>query len=305
MANRTKFAGMFNAIDYNYGGTAPGGSLPPGFTVSSPAVPSGVQTLLLETGLMILTDGSSFGPLATNAPVLVGGGSNQETVTPTSVTNNGSQIYNTAGFTANFANAHGTGDPVASATFGLQEALNACLAYGGGLVIVDASWGAAGGTTAMITAATIPAGVTLSDNRTGGFGGGLYMFNVALTNAQVKATNSAPPSTIAAPGAGNGWQIIDMTLENKYLTAAFANGGALALYYGTDSTGVLGTATVAATFLTSPTANEIITVAGALAANLSSAIVNKGLVLANPTADFITGAGSMVVRVTARLLTGL
>ena len=95
-----------------------------------------------------------------------------------------------------------------------------------------------------------------------------------------------------------------MFLENVN-TVAYANGGALALYYGTSSAGSLASATVAATFLTSPTANHVIKVAGALADTASSAVVGAGVVLANPTADFITGAGSMKLRVTARLLTGL
>ena len=66
---------------------------------------------------------------------------------------NPSVAYGAMNFTATFANAHGEGDPVASATVGLQEAINFMQNLGGGKVIVDAQWVAAGGTQAMINAA--------------------------------------------------------------------------------------------------------------------------------------------------------
>lgn len=122
-----------------------------------------------------------------------------------------------------------------------------------------------------------------------------------LTNAQLKATNSAPPLLLAAPGAGMAYDIESMFLENVFLTAAFANGGALGLYYGTDSTGTLASGTVAATFLTSPVANQVIKVFGALASALASAVVNKGICIANPTADFITGGGSLIIKLAYRV----
>lgn len=128
---------------------------------------------------------------------------------------------------------------------------------------------------------------------------------ITLTNAQVKATNTAPPVILAAQGAGTLIEIVAVIFNNIFLTAAYANGGALALYYGTTSGGVLASATVAATFLTSPVANQAIMVAGALPTALTSAVMNTGLVLANPTADFITGAGSMTVRVIYRVHGGL
>jgi hypothetical protein len=126
-----------------------------------------------------------------------------------------------------------------------------------------------------------------------------------LTNTQTKALNSAPTTILAAQGAGSLIEVVSVIFENVFLTAAFANGGAIALYYGNDSTGVLASATVAATFLTSPAASQSIMVAGALASNLSSAVLNTKLVLACATADFITGAGSLKVRVNYRVHFGL
>jgi hypothetical protein len=135
--------------------------------------------------------------------------------------------------------------------------------------------------------------------------GGDTRMGFALNNTQLKATNSAPLIIVPAQGAGTLIEVVSLVLENVYLTAAFANGGALALYYGVDATGVLASATVAATFLTSPAANQMIMAAGALATNLSSNVLNKGLAFANPTADFITGAGSLIGKLTYRVHTGL
>ncbi len=167
MANRTRFAGFYRALDYFYGG---GIGLPPALTIltapsSSPIVNPGGVTM--QDGVAVLTDGNEFYPLNTNAPILVGSGSNQETVTPGSVTNGTSPVPGQAGFTATFTKIHGIGDPVASATCGLQEAIDDANRNGGGKVVVDAFWTKAGGTTAMISAAVFPSPtiVDIVDNR--------------------------------------------------------------------------------------------------------------------------------------------
>ncbi len=169
MSNRAIFGGFFNALDFYYGG---GVNRPPPLVIlsapsSSPIVNPGSVTL--DTGVTALnTSGESLAPLNVNAPILVGSGSNQETVTPSSVTNASSPIPGQAGFAATFANIHGTGDPIASATFGLQEAINYANAAGGGVVLIDAYWARAGGTTAIKNAAVFPSPtiVTITDNRT-------------------------------------------------------------------------------------------------------------------------------------------
>ena len=96
--------------------------------------------------------GILFYPLATNAPIGVGIDSNLETVTPSAVSAS-SPGYGAMNFTATFTKVHAEGDPVSSGTVGLQEAINAAQAAGGGKVIVDSTWAANGGTTAMINAA--------------------------------------------------------------------------------------------------------------------------------------------------------
>ena len=164
----SRFAGYFNALSFNYGG---GTGFPPALIIltapnASPIVNPG--SLTLDTGVTVTTDGLAFFPLNTNAPTLVGSGSNQETVTPSSVTSPTSPVPGQATFTGTFTKIHGTGDPLASATFGLQEAIDYANSVGGGVVVVDSAWANAGGTTAIYNAAVIPSPtlVTKQDNRT-------------------------------------------------------------------------------------------------------------------------------------------
>ena len=165
MANRTEFGGIYRALDYNYGG---GTGFPPPLQLISAPQSVGVGTAYLQDARLSLSDGTPVYPLATTAPIRVGSGGNRELVTPSAVGASRSSIPGQPSITANFANLHGTGDPVASGTYGLQEALNAAGAAGGGTVIVDAAWEAAGGTSGMISGATLPSDVTIEDNRAGG-----------------------------------------------------------------------------------------------------------------------------------------
>lgn len=164
MANRTRFAGWYRASDYYFG--APGPGYPPALTIVTAPVATGSGTVTLSSGTLSLTDGTNVTvPLATNAPVSVGVGSNVETVTPSAVNNIGNAMPGVAGFTATFTKLHGTGDLVSSGTCGLQEAINDCNSRGGGTVAVDNEWTALGGTAAMYTAAVLPAHTVLLDNR--------------------------------------------------------------------------------------------------------------------------------------------
>ncbi len=167
MANRTKFGGWFNAVDYFYGG---GIDFPPALTILTAPSNSPISnpgSVTLESGVMVLTDGTQAFPLNTNAPILVGSGPNQETVTPSSVTNATSPTPGQAGFGATFTKIHGQGDYVASGTCGLQEAINDANRSGGGKVTIDSAWTRAGGTTAMVSAAVFPSPtiVQIVDNR--------------------------------------------------------------------------------------------------------------------------------------------
>ena len=160
------FGGQAVASNFAYG--CPGG---PGALViqqSNPVValsPVADVSATVAFGYTTTIDGITFYPLSTLAPIMVGSDSNAETVTPDTV---GTPLpgYQQVSFTAEFENDHGSGDPIASATFGLQEALNYMGAQGGGIVIIDQNWTKMGGTTTIKNNATLPTGVTIVDNRT-------------------------------------------------------------------------------------------------------------------------------------------
>lgn len=295
----SRFAGRFNANSFAYGIFPE----PNGLRISTGSVPAGSGTINLDFGFVTTSDGITFNPLNTNAPILIGSGANAETVTPSAVSQPTPAVYNTTTLTATFSNAHGTGDVISSGTFGLQEAINAASAAGGGVVVVDGQWTLRGGTQAILNAAVLPAGVQIEDLRSGEADIVRYV-TVAIPNAQVKTLFSVGTAIIPAQGAGTLIEVISMVLENKFLTAAFAAGGAIQLSYGSGVT-IPASATIAATFLTSPVANQVILVAGALASNLASAVLNTAVNIAAATADFTTGAGSLVAKVAYRVHTGL
>lgn len=159
------FGGQAVAANFAYG--SPGG--PAGLIcdnpIAIPASPLVAQSMTVSFGYTTTPDGITFYPLALLTPVSIGTDGNRETVTPLSVTGSGIPTYDGVSFTADFADAHGRGDLVASATFGLQEALNYMGAQGGGKVIIDEQWARLGGTTTIKDAAVLPSGVTITDNR--------------------------------------------------------------------------------------------------------------------------------------------
>jgi len=156
------FGGSYSAYNFAYGVNPRVAAL----SVHNAPSTAGAKALGLAVGYAVTHDGIEFFPLATNTPVRVGADSDAESVTPSAVSAQ-SEAYGAMNFTATFANAHAEGDPVASATVGLQEAINLAQANGGGKVIVDATWAGAGGTSGMISAAVFasPKIVDIVDNR--------------------------------------------------------------------------------------------------------------------------------------------
>jgi len=300
--NPTFFAGQYRAVSYAYGIVAD----VPALEVDNPSgsTSGGTQTLTLAFGTITLQDGTVVSPLNTNAPVIVGTGSNADTVTPSAVSNGTPQVYQSTNFTATtFSHAHGTGDRVASGTVGLQEALNAAAAAGGGLVIVDAAWYAAGGTSTILAAATIPAKVSIWDSSTGA--GTVQSVTVPLTLAQIQNAFTTAVPIIPAPGAGNLIDVVDATLNLIFGTNAFTTGGAAQLSYGTGTT-YPATATISAAVYTGLAANTIVKVAGVEAASTSSNYLNKPIEYTNATAAFAAGTGcSANLIVNYKVVTGL
>lgn len=123
---------------------------------------AGLATLSLANpeGLT-LSGGPTIQPLATNAPLLVDPGPNQEIATPLAV--NCPPEGPNCTVTLSLARPHAAGFALRSGTAGLQEALN-YLAGKGGVVVLDANWP---GTTAMISAAQENAQVRILDERAG------------------------------------------------------------------------------------------------------------------------------------------
>lgn len=159
------FAGWFNAASFAFGCPNGPGALVCQQSNPIPASPAVAQSMIVAFGYTTTNDGRVFYPLALLTPIRVGSDSNSESVTPLSVTGNGLTGYQQVSFTADFADAHGSGDPISSATFGLQEALNYAGLAGGGKVVIDEEWVRLGGTTGIKNAAVLPSGVTIVDNR--------------------------------------------------------------------------------------------------------------------------------------------
>jgi hypothetical protein len=173
--------------------------------------------------------------------------------------------------------------------------VNAALTTGTGLVLTSAT--GLPGSTGLV-ANSVSAGQVDSQL--------IQYVSIPLTLAQLIAANSVPIPLLAAQGAGTLIDVVSLTLDLIRGSAAFVGGGAMAAYLGTDSTGVLATATIAATVFTTFAASQMIKVAGALAVAASSTILNKGLVFTNPTADFTSGTGgSGIVKLAYRVLPGL
>ena len=296
----SKFAGQYDAAAFAYGLVGSGAPQALMVNVGNPA--AGTVALQLEYGYTVTEDGILFSPLNTNAPVIFGSGANAETLTPSGVSVGTPTIYGSPTVTAAFANTHGQGDTLSSGTYGLQEALNYASLMGGGTVILSPRWATLGGTNAILAAATIPTTVTVQDARSGG-GVTTNYTTVAIANAAVKTLNATPVSIVPAQGAGTLVEVISAVFENLYKTAAFAAGSALGLVYG--AAGVAAAPTVAATFLTSPAANQTIQVAGGIATQLSSAVLNTAVVLQAASTEFTTGGGSLTVRCAYRVHRGM
>lgn len=214
MANRTRFAGYYNAVNYNYGGA--GADAPGPLQVLTGTSVIGAGTVTLNFGQVALSDGSNVGVLNINAPITVGA----ETVTPTAVSNPTPGVYGSATVTATFALVHGSQESVSSATVGLQEAINAASAAGGGIVVVDAAWFALGGTAAILAAATLPSGgnVVIQNNATPSGAGATGQRAGSVTLVSAPATPAA--ATVASlVGVTGTWTAVTTYVKFVYVTA--------------------------------------------------------------------------------------
>ena len=309
MAAVSRFAGLFNAIDFAYGC---GDGFPPSLKVSQGSQAAGAAgTLTVGAGFTQLSDGTIVWPLNANAPINIGIGAGADLITPASTAGGMNSTQDAVTVTLTATHAHGAGDRIASGTFGLQEALNFASLMGGGQVILSGKWNTlAGGTTAanaMIAAATVPSGVTIWDNRVGGSMSMVQSAQVAVTNAQVLLLNTNGKEIIAAPGAGILIDVIDMVVEAIFGVAAFTAGSAIGLNYDTGTSAPCSV-TIATTFLTTFSATQAIKVAGSLAVLAKTACVGKSVRLTAAGTEFANasnGVSTLLVTVNYRLISGL
>ena len=175
------FSGIRGEFDYAYGVN---GSVP-ALVVSIGNSATGVGTVQLNLGTISLTDGTVVAPLSTTAPITIGTGANAETVTPTAASYNSNT--GTWFVTATFANLHGVGDLISSASFGLAEALNDAHAKGGGVVSIDSRWSQAGGVAGTLTGQKGWTNVSVIDAR-GTVSGSAFSYKAASNGANMAAT---------------------------------------------------------------------------------------------------------------------
>lgn len=194
--NRIRFAGRVSAIDYAYGVNAIG--LPGPLVVDGGPYVVGSQSITVQYGYTTAGDGTVINPLATNAPVIVGGPTNQETVTPTAVSCSTPAVYDSCTFTATFANAHGRGESIISGTYGAQEAINS-LAKSGGLVVLSPAWASTGGTAATIALLAPLSNVGIEDLRAAPY---QYFAATPSTLTTISAPTTLVSGTASYSGTG-------------------------------------------------------------------------------------------------------
>ncbi len=126
---------------------------------------------------------------------------------------------------------------------------------------------------------------------------------IALTNLEVRAINSAPQTLVAAPGAGYVTEFISAVLILDWVAAAYANNGILGVYQ-TNAAGTVLSDTVALADLLAKVADTIV-VLQALSADVTL-LANKALVLSAAGGDSITGDSPVRIKIAYRIhATGL
>ena len=132
----------------------------------------------VQLGQVVLADGTVLTiPLSTSNPIILGIGSNAETVTPSAVSNPTPGVPGTCTFTATTTNNHLAGDFITSGSVGVGEAVAMAHAAGGGVVMVDSNFVQAGGTNSSITAVKGYTNVSIVDAR-GTVSGSAFSYRV-------------------------------------------------------------------------------------------------------------------------------
>lgn len=150
---------------------------------------SGAGTLTLAQGYVVLPGGLTIQPFGTTTRISVYDATT-DTVTPSGVSGCSiGAVENSCNITATYGAAHGRGLLIGSGSFGFDEAVRDAVAYGGGTVVVDASFG---GTSATITgSAAGSTAVAVLDLRSGtpiyyGWNGSAYAIVLNVTATGVR-----------------------------------------------------------------------------------------------------------------------
>jgi hypothetical protein len=120
----------------------------------------------------------------------------------------------------------------------------------------------------------------------------------SFTAAQINTMYTTPLLLIPAQTAGTLIEIQSCTVDAKYGSAAFTSGGTITIGYGATQATVAASAaaaTIASTFLTTFTASQSITVAGALAVTANTLTLNAPVSITNGSGVFATGTGATVI----------
>lgn len=217
------FAARYSALDYAYGINfsltgGPGG--PPLYVaIGNPSAGAGSITVVTNT--TETQGGNKQIPITILTPITVGIGANSETFTPTGVTSPSLSGFqpgpNSVTISATFANIHGPQEPVTSGTFGLQEAINAANAAGGGAVVISPAWYTQGGTTAIIQAASLPSNGSVDiEDEGAGVTWALAPSSLTLVAAPAAATAALVASLTGVVGT---WTAVTEHVLFTYVTA--------------------------------------------------------------------------------------
>lgn len=222
------FGGVYSALDYAYGcGGTP--VAPPALQVGTGNTTTGSASITVITPITFTQGGAPLSPIAVGSSLVIGNAGNAETVTVTAVgtpsLSGFAPATGSVSVTAVFANTHGPQENIASATFGLQEAINIASGSGGGEVAIYPAWYKIGGTVAMIAAATLPL-QTLNSLGTTGLVRivdlqSLAMYTYGANSVSVVAAPAAATAaTVASIAATTGtWTAITIHVLFTYVTA--------------------------------------------------------------------------------------
>lgn len=170
---------------------------------------TGSASITVRGGYVVLGDGRAVVPFAVGVPLMISDAS-PEVITPTTVSGcynakgmNQDAILVTCTITATFANTHGAGAPLISATGGLAEAIQDAFNWGGGVVVIAPGFTiptyctGCFATKAAAIAAVLPyQNVSIEDDSVGD--------NQIYTPAQTTSTVLAAPATLTNSTAGFG-----------------------------------------------------------------------------------------------------